>query len=408
MVEAVEGPARAERPARRYGLTAEAGLAEQIARDLLKDGASQVAPVLQILLAEMWAVATARDAARPRFDRALYADVAAKGLHLDGFLAQQLAALGAWHPPLVASGLALDYLAFYTTPLGAARQRGAAEEADAYPHAPAGLRRRCTDLYLLGDGAPDAAGGAAARLAHDTLAPLVRRRFEESDAPGQHARRVLESRAADWDAGAAGAAGAPLDARALDAVERGAAGMRAWTAAERDLVAASRRERAAAARRRAWLRGGAAAAVLLVAASAAVSFAQWRRSEDRRAESESRELAARSMALGAARRYEALLLAAAAYGRAPTFDARRALFAQLGPEPHLARTLPVFARSVAYTPTGAGSWRSPTTRWPCGTSPPGGGCGRSRSRRTSRRPCGSPPTAARSSGSRRATGRATW
>lgn len=33
------------------------------------------------------------------------------------------------------------------------------------------------------------------RLVHDTLGPIVRQRFEESDRPGQRARRVLESRA---------------------------------------------------------------------------------------------------------------------------------------------------------------------------------------------------------------------
>ena len=65
----------------------------------------------------MWAEAPRR-AGVVRFDAALYESVQAKAKQLDWFLTQQLDAIRAWHAPLVDSGLALEFLRFYTTPKG--------------------------------------------------------------------------------------------------------------------------------------------------------------------------------------------------------------------------------------------------------------------------------------------------
>ena len=232
VVEAITGPARTARLRAHYGLVVEEGLAATIADDLLADAQSAVAPTLQVLLTKLWGAASAADRERPRFDRALYQRLAAEGILLDDFLSQQLAAAAATHPAAAASGLALDLLAHHTTALGTARTRPAAERDAAYAHVAgeaAALVQRLLDLYLLADATAEgvAGAGAGARLAHDTLAPLVRRRHERSDLPGQRARRILESRAADWDDGGRGA---PLDEADLATVEAGARGMRAWTA----------------------------------------------------------------------------------------------------------------------------------------------------------------------------------
>ena len=183
-------------------MTVAADLPGLIADDLLADRESPVAPMLQILLTGMWEAAKARDYDHPAFDQGLYDAYRAKGLRLDDFLTRQMAALAGKQEGTVKSGLALDLLAYHTTPLGTAEQRTLADLEQTYRHQAAalpGLVQACRDLYLLVDPSqnqPDQP--AASRLTHDTLAPHVRKRFDESDAPGQRARRILENRVVDW------------------------------------------------------------------------------------------------------------------------------------------------------------------------------------------------------------------
>ena len=133
IVEAIAGPARSARLRDRYGLGVAEGLPDEIAGDLLGDPGSPVAPMLQILLTGMWAAAKARDYDRPRFDQALYAEMRAKGLGLDDFLARQLAGLHEKQAQAVESGLAIDLLACHTTPLGTAEQRTAGRAGAGLP-----------------------------------------------------------------------------------------------------------------------------------------------------------------------------------------------------------------------------------------------------------------------------------
>lgn len=251
IVEAVTGPARSERLQQHFGLNVEEGLAGEIADDLLGDPSSAVAPTLQILLSKLWEQAKARSYEHPIFDRPLYDDLRRRGLLLSDFLDQQLAALRSDQSDAAESGLALDLLAFHTTQLGTAEQRTLAELRAAYAHQAmtlGDLLAACRDLYLLADPVENRpVDEASFRLAHDTLAPLVRRRFEESDAPGQRARRILESRLpAKSEAESAEQRQdlAPLGDADLAVVEAGRAGMRAWRAQEEDLVAISQEERA--------------------------------------------------------------------------------------------------------------------------------------------------------------------
>ena len=287
-----------ERLRKQYGLTIEEGLPEIIADDLLEDEASQIAPVLQILLTKMWDEATRADATHPHFDRAHYQLLKQRGILLQDFLDQQLKVLGEWRSEVVGSGLVLDILTFHTTALGTAEQRSGDDLADHYSHRkdvlPA-LLQKCQDLYLLVDLSADRGGDGeikSTRLAHDTLAPLIRRRYLVSDHPGQRARRILENRAVDWSDGRAASA---LDDIDLKLVERGKGGMRAWTADEQRLMDASRKSLTQRQRRQRRLKFGAAIAVALVLASAGVAW--WQRAEMNKARlsAESRELASRSM-----------------------------------------------------------------------------------------------------------------
>ncbi|HEY0779865.1 MAG TPA: NACHT and WD repeat domain-containing protein, partial [Gemmatirosa sp.] len=256
-------------------LVAPDDLGREIAADLLADLTSPVAPTLQVLMAKLWAEAGRGGPPTVRIDAGLYHQVRTQGLALGAFVDEQIAALRADFADAVDSGFVLDLLAFHTTALVTAQLRPWRDVVAAYGHYPrlAALADRCEALSLLvtvlaAADAADAtapasadttaevraavAGRSARALSHDTLAPLVRRRFAESDRPGQRARRILESRLS----------GSPADARELldradlRMVEAGVSGMRALTPDEVALVARSARARTADR----WIRRGAIAA----------------------------------------------------------------------------------------------------------------------------------------------------
>jgi WD40 repeat protein len=291
IIEVVTGPRRTARLRGQYGL--EIGdplLPGQIADDLLADRESPVAPMLAILLADLWDAAKARSYEHPTFDADLYHEFYARGLKLDDFLTRQLGALHATLPEAVDSGLALDLLAYHTTPLGTAEQRTLADLEQTYQHRrdvlPA-LLQGCRDLYLLVDPSKNQPGQPpASRLTHDTLAPHVRKRFDESDAPGQRARRILENRAVDWEDGKEGS---PLDDTDLAVVQAGMVGMRTWSPGETRLVAASRQQYDKRQRTsRTWRVAGFLTLALLLVAAAVVVFAEQARRNSADAERISR------------------------------------------------------------------------------------------------------------------------
>ncbi len=284
VIEAVGGVAHTPALQQKYGLTLEEGLAEEIANDLLKDREAPVAPMLQILLTRLWEEATKRNRAKPHFDRALYDHLRREGLKLEEFLDQQLKRLQEQQKDEVDSGLALDLLSFHTTPLGTAAQHDFAVLASEYRHRAdvlAALVGSFQNLYLLVDPKTDQADGEKkSRLAHDTLAPLVRARFDESDAPGQRARRILQTRAVEWDGKDDPENPIPLDGQDLGVVEAGSKGMRAWNDAEQKLIEASRKERERRHRIERFLWIGGITAVLLITAFAGFAWWQWGRADE--------------------------------------------------------------------------------------------------------------------------------
>ncbi|HEY0556142.1 MAG TPA: trypsin-like peptidase domain-containing protein, partial [Thermoanaerobaculia bacterium] len=313
ILEVANGLTLTPRLRERYGLEVEPGLAGIIAGDLLADHDSPIAPTLQILLTRMWQRATAESQSAPAFTHAFYQRLREEGYLLGDFLDQQLQKLGrgaispedserlgefldrqleklggaheleGWserpagqRAEVVESGLVFDLLAFHTTPLLTAEQRTESELRERYRHRAeilTDLVLALKALFLLTDPAGDRALSAAGtRLGHDTLAPLVRQRYDVSVWPGQRARRILESRAGDWRDGRT-AAPAPLDAWDLKAVEAGLPGMRALQPEEERLLAASRKQRGRH-RRNLWLLRAAGLAVL--AGAAVVLWLAWR------------------------------------------------------------------------------------------------------------------------------------
>ena len=270
IAEAVAGPQATPRLRAHYRLLVADALPGLIADDLLADRESPVAPMLAILMTDMWDAAKARSYDRPTFDEDLYHGYRSRGLSLDDFLSRQLRALHERQPEAVDSGLALDLLAHHTTPLGTAEQRTLAALEHTYRHRqdvlPA-LLQACRDLYLLVDPSknqPDQP--PASRLTHDTLAPHVRKRFDESDAPGQRARRILENRKTDW---IDGKAGTPLEGMDLHTVEVGLPGARCLSQDEDRLMSASREAAARKRRNQAAVRATLVGLLLIVVAIAA-------------------------------------------------------------------------------------------------------------------------------------------
>jgi WD40 repeat protein len=277
IIEAVVGPTRSARLQNQYGLTVEEGLPEIIADDLLEDRDSPIAHTLQILLTKMWDETTNKDYSQPRFERDLYQTLKKQGILLKDFLDQQLNALEEWHAEILNSGLAMDVLAFHTTPLGTAEQRSEGQLKQEYSHREEvlpSLVQKLKDLYLLVDPSQDQKDKmtvTATRLAHDTLAPLIRKQFDDSDRPGQRARRILENRSVEWREGQEGI---PLDEQDLAVVEKGTTGMRAWKSEEQRLIEASRKKREQNQRRRRLLWRAGIAAIFLILVSAGIAWWQ--------------------------------------------------------------------------------------------------------------------------------------
>lgn len=257
IIEVVSGPARSEPLRDRYGLTVEDGLGEIIADFLMEDRGSAIAPTLQILLTKMWSKATEANYDHPHFSLGLYQHLKRDGILLTDFLDQQIAAFRQRYPKATDSGLLLDILALHTTPLGTADQCSVEQLQEQYAHVgdtlPA-LLQHCQDLYLLTVVTrPLKDSPRTTRLAHDTLAPLVRKRFDESDKPGQRARGILENRTRSW-----------LTAKDLALVKKGTAGMRCLTDEENAVLVRSRRRRLAG--RLAWVFAATVAILLITVA----------------------------------------------------------------------------------------------------------------------------------------------
>ncbi len=191
VLEAIKGVAATPYLQRRYHLHIEAGLPEMMAEDILRDAGSNIAPLLQILLRKMWDSASGdADDGAVHFTQALYAPMQQSSL--DALVDTQLAELAREFPDAVKSGLALDVLMQYTTAHATAGEAADEQLLRDYPHIPhiLGLKAALQRLFLLAS----AGNRAAARLAHDALAPIIRKKYFDSDAPGQRARRIVETK----------------------------------------------------------------------------------------------------------------------------------------------------------------------------------------------------------------------
>jgi hypothetical protein len=279
-IEAITGPVDDPRLASHYKLTVEDGLPEIIADDLLADPDTPVAPTLQILLTRMWSEACRRNREKPTFDAELYQSLHRDGILLDDFLKQQTELIRAQLPRAVDSGFLLDLLEFHTTAIGTSAEHPVSLLEQTYSEqSKSGLLDKalklCEEAYLLTFSSQPSEDGKvhrSSRLLHDTLAPLIRARHEESDLPGQRARRILDNRVVDW---LDGKAGIPLDAKDLKEVEAALEGTRSWSADEQRLVTASREQRSSNRRWSRIFKALGVAAVVTIAVAGSMAYFQW-------------------------------------------------------------------------------------------------------------------------------------
>ncbi|MCG3157924.1 MAG: hypothetical protein DKINENOH_04560 [bacterium] len=245
IIEAVEGLIRSAHTQEKYHLeiaeSEQGDLAETIATDLLADQKSALAPVLQMVLTKLWHSAVQENPHAPRFTLSLYQQLKNAGIAMDEFLQQQMAQLQRWNNDVVASGLALDLLHAHTTPHGTAGTCSLTELRRAYSHRQEILEPllvECKRLYLLTDGQEKQ--NASTRLAHDILAPVIMREYQNSDKPGQRAARVLSSKLADFKVDEKNVW---LDKSDLTVVEKGYQGMRQLADSEQRLLQISQKRR---------------------------------------------------------------------------------------------------------------------------------------------------------------------
>lgn len=249
----------------KYRLSIEEGLPSQIADDLLRDKDAAIAPVLQILLTEMWKEVEPND--HRIFSTHAYHRLARESEHLSAFIDSQLDKLEHQLPNVRQSGLALDVLGFHTRTIGSptAAAQSIQDVKNRYYDFPeiGQVISQLNQLYLLTPHGPEENS-----LAHDTLAPIIQTKLQNSDLPGQRASRILENKIVEYQKDP----DIYLDGSDLAIVEEGKSGMRGWTSAEFQLIEQSRKERDKRERFGLLLRRAAIAAFLVITGLLAFSI----------------------------------------------------------------------------------------------------------------------------------------
>lgn len=235
-----------------------------IADDLQDDEEGAIAPVLQILLDQMW---QATDPDQPRFSLELYRKLKSQGILLHDFLDKQIQVIGQWNPKVVESGLVNDLLFFFTTPFGTADIHTMNEVLSRYQDREKivlPLIEKLSDCYLLAF-LPERTetGEPVIRLAHDTLVPPIHTRYERSSKPGQNADRILSNLdLKDWKK-------SPerylLNEEQVQTISQGRSGMRMWSPEEAELIQQSKQTIARRKRNQRILRIAAVAIVGIIA-----------------------------------------------------------------------------------------------------------------------------------------------
>lgn len=175
-----------------------------IAEDLMEDKYSPISPILQIQLSELWEKEKRKPDGRTfTYDKYKQLKRHGKG-KLEQFFQQQMEKLWTQSKhlmPYVEAGLVLDLLHFHTTEMGTADQCRLQDLYDNYLGEGQEVTQAIqqTDLQALINELINLRlllrlDDQSTRLAHDTLAPYVRKAFAYSELPGQRAAHILNNK----------------------------------------------------------------------------------------------------------------------------------------------------------------------------------------------------------------------
>ena len=178
-------------------------LADEIARDFSGDDYSPHTVLLQVQLVELWKAAQdeaeKEDIDTIEFTVQLYQECQQKDLatFVDEALAELSMRNDDWKKAHQ-DGLILDVLYRFTTTKGTATSMRNDTFVRKYRHIENPVSKeileRLKQKYLL---STIGKKGQNSRLAHDTLAPVIRAKFEQSDSPGLRAWRIVEAKRSD-------------------------------------------------------------------------------------------------------------------------------------------------------------------------------------------------------------------
>lgn len=239
VIEVVNGLESRKRLKQKYQLSVEPGLDILIANDLLAHKQSPVSTVLQIILTKLWRQQTSS----PKVFRIEdYLSLKKNGILLDDFFEEQMNKIQKWEEKMknqiVSSGLALDLLNCHVSKQGTAQSQSLEDLRVLYRDRQEVLKDLILQFkktYLLTE---ETEGQIS--LIHDTIAPIVRDRIEDSQKPGQRALRILKNKVEQYQQKPKSTY---LDREELNLVEEGQYGMRLWTKKEADLILKSRNRR---------------------------------------------------------------------------------------------------------------------------------------------------------------------
>ncbi|MCB0528583.1 MAG: DUF4062 domain-containing protein [Saprospiraceae bacterium] len=223
---------------RKYKVEFASGLAEEIAGDIINDRESNVAPLLQILLRKMYDSCPIGSNGKRQFNQSLYYQF--RSSSLEEMLDTQLADLGLHFPNAQKFGLDLDMLYRLTTELGTAANsitESAFRETYCHLDDIPQIIHHLIDLFLvirIGEEDSD----PKLRIAHDSLAPLIRKKYQNSDAPGPKAYKILANRQKEIETGLF----VELTRNDLEAIAEGREGMRCLTDAEEKVISENLRK----------------------------------------------------------------------------------------------------------------------------------------------------------------------
>ena len=188
--EVVNGVSSSPSLQNHFKVTHEPGLDAAVAQLLLNNPDLPLAPVLQIVMANLWERSGKTRADKRIFSLNIFNELSREGLGMDKFLEVQLQKVAETQPAEVASGLAIDVLHFHTSLWGNCQSHTQIQTKAHYGRNLDLLLKKLCEAYLLVEleGEP-----LSFTLAHDTLGPVVQQHFNASTTAGQEANRLAQS-----------------------------------------------------------------------------------------------------------------------------------------------------------------------------------------------------------------------